>query len=585
MATIFTVHGTFASSPESGEKWWQKGSQFESELRRLIEGEDGKLDFAPHVWNGLNSETSRRAAGKSLFSRLLDLEKQSQRYCLIGHSHGGSVILSALMRSTHRRRPLKGLSRWISVGTPFIAFDPKSVLFSRLGLLGKAAYLSIIAFESLLALVAWLDPTLPMDARIGLTFAAVFSFMFIHTVMSWNADRVLASSGAFLTSRFRSTQLVRRLGLIGRLAYVCALAVAITFITAVMSQGAQSLGIRLALSGFIITLFLGFHFLLAWWVRQPNVLSAGWLHRWLALRHSQDEAIEGLRQLPHVSFPIFGRDFAVAPLTLAAVLAVPMLLLAAALSPGFSTWLVKALGQSAPNNAPGLVTDITNLLILPVAWGRSFSIDFAVLMFFTVDPAFFFVSAIVFVTVARFLASLVSRFLSTALDRTAWRQIRASAYGDDTNGEIPRSAGDAPSFVGSRTALPRHLAAEISKVADAAAAASLSKLRGSLNRLAFGAGKQKRSDLVSEYLTWDELIHTAYFKVPLFRKLVAYSIAHSEGFRPSSILLADPDYKCVAGWYEELTSATLAISGTEEMALEAKPGSDANGSWPPEGAA
>jgi hypothetical protein len=41
--------------------------------------------------------------------------------------------------------------------------------------------------------------------------------------------------------------------------------------------------------------------------------------------------------------------------------------------------------------------------------------------------------------------------------------------------------------------------------------------------------KRSRSDLISEYLTWDELIHTAYFKVPLFNKLPAYSITRSEG--------------------------------------------------------
>jgi hypothetical protein len=45
MVTIITVHGTFSSGPENGEHWSQKGSQFECELRRLVEGEDGKLDF------------------------------------------------------------------------------------------------------------------------------------------------------------------------------------------------------------------------------------------------------------------------------------------------------------------------------------------------------------------------------------------------------------------------------------------------------------------------------------------------------------------------------------------------------------
>src|SRR6516225_168554 len=97
MATIVTVHGTFSSGPESGENWWQKGGPLENELRSLVEGEDGRLDFIPHVWDGLNSENPRRAAGKSLLGRLMHLEDGGERYCLIGHSHGGSVVLGSLL--------------------------------------------------------------------------------------------------------------------------------------------------------------------------------------------------------------------------------------------------------------------------------------------------------------------------------------------------------------------------------------------------------------------------------------------------------------------------------------------------------
>jgi hypothetical protein len=155
MATIITVHGTFASGPESGEKWWQKGSQFESELRRLVESEDGKLDFEPHIWDGLNSETSRRAAGKLLFKRLLNLESRGEHYVIIGHSHGGSTILGAMLISNHRQRILAGMSRWITIGTPFIAFNRKALLFSRLGLLGQILYISFITFECLVCATFW----------------------------------------------------------------------------------------------------------------------------------------------------------------------------------------------------------------------------------------------------------------------------------------------------------------------------------------------------------------------------------------------------------------------------------------------
>jgi hypothetical protein len=80
MATIVTMHGTFSSEPESGDKWWQKGGPLENELRSLVDVEDGRLDFVPHVWDGLNSENSRRAAGEELFNRLIGLEKFCLRF-------------------------------------------------------------------------------------------------------------------------------------------------------------------------------------------------------------------------------------------------------------------------------------------------------------------------------------------------------------------------------------------------------------------------------------------------------------------------------------------------------------------------
>jgi hypothetical protein len=53
-------------------------------------------------------------------------------------------------------------------------------------------------------------------------------------------------------------------------------------------------------------------------------------------------------------------------------------------------------------------------------------------------------------------------------------------------------------------------------------------------------------------LTWEELIHTVYFKAARFRKLVCYVIARSPGFRPSEKLKADPDYEKLAEWLAEI---------------------------------
>jgi hypothetical protein len=132
MATIVTVHGTFAHAGGTAEalgladgaepQWWQPNSAFESHTAELVRGNDGKLEFVPFVWSSINSEVERRSAGSSLLKLLRGLEARQESYCLIGHSHGGSVIGSALVESVARGRPLEGLRRWITVAFSFRAF-------------------------------------------------------------------------------------------------------------------------------------------------------------------------------------------------------------------------------------------------------------------------------------------------------------------------------------------------------------------------------------------------------------------------------------------------------------------------------
>jgi len=69
MAKIVAVHGTFASGPLEGRKWWQRGSDFTRRLSQLVEAEDGPLTIQPYVRDGQNSETSRRRAGQKLYER------------------------------------------------------------------------------------------------------------------------------------------------------------------------------------------------------------------------------------------------------------------------------------------------------------------------------------------------------------------------------------------------------------------------------------------------------------------------------------------------------------------------------------
>jgi hypothetical protein len=188
MATIIAVHGTFATGPEEGEGWWQRGGALDRDIRELVEADDSRLDFAPHVWDGQNSETSRRAAGQALLQRLAALEQKGEKYCLIGHSHGGSVIASALFAAGSRKNSLPGLSRWLTVGTPFIRGRKRGFLFSRLGFLGKSAYISFLALPfSMAAEFVWWsmregESSDLLTASIGAPFF-LLPFILLHALL------------------------------------------------------------------------------------------------------------------------------------------------------------------------------------------------------------------------------------------------------------------------------------------------------------------------------------------------------------------------------------------------------------------
>src|SRR5438105_6993814 len=120
---IVFVHGTGASNPaDEGKKWWQLQSTFSNELGGL---QSRAIATLPFHWSGLNSELARRRAGQALFERLLQTDQSGQRYHLVGHSHGGSVIWHALTLSAAQGKRLANLRSWCTVGTPFLTVAPR----------------------------------------------------------------------------------------------------------------------------------------------------------------------------------------------------------------------------------------------------------------------------------------------------------------------------------------------------------------------------------------------------------------------------------------------------------------------------
>jgi len=114
---IITVHGTFAADPnDDGEQWWQRGSAFTKALaERLAAKGIPDIDVQPFHWSGLNSDQARLRAATALAGELAATKRQDRPVAVLAHSHGGNVLMEALVQR-RTRRPLAAV---LTLGTPF----------------------------------------------------------------------------------------------------------------------------------------------------------------------------------------------------------------------------------------------------------------------------------------------------------------------------------------------------------------------------------------------------------------------------------------------------------------------------------
>jgi hypothetical protein len=114
---VITVHGTFAADPsDDGEQWWQRGSAFTSALAERLAGKGVPgIDVRPFHWSGLNSDQARLRAAAALAGTLATAKKTGRPVAVIAHSHGGNVLMEALVQ----RRTRWPLAAVLTLGTPF----------------------------------------------------------------------------------------------------------------------------------------------------------------------------------------------------------------------------------------------------------------------------------------------------------------------------------------------------------------------------------------------------------------------------------------------------------------------------------
>jgi hypothetical protein len=622
MATVVSVHGTFAHSDSAqpdevpAVQWWEPGSVFENELRERVGATDGPINVIHHKWSGDNSERGRRQAGADLLERLRALEANGDPYCVVGHSHGGSVISAALLRAAAKKETLPNLKRWITVGTPFVSLRKERWMFTRLDLFRR-----VIFVASMMLLIMFLV-YLISDLLTGNTmlFGSTFPAVLVVTGIMMSLPALVF----YLVLRFNDG---RRLLLYRR---------------PVVNRARETFG-----------------------------------PRWLSLAHADDEAIQGLAFLPSARLNFFDRTFAVRSITVLSVLTLPLLYMSALLSPaamtGLANWLDKSVYETRSSpEAEGALRELRQQLVASrtelqrpsasdsddasiresrrearrAAWkafrakraeletripelagaeralrfrnrfferdgkpcdggglcggGRDISINSGLLLHLVTDelswtigaselsdwrqrwitnlflpalvvPILFGLIAWALMVVIRAIGIVVSRVLSDFLNQITNTEVKRAAFGNDTEGEVAIGAMDRPPWLDrSPPRLPAALADYVTHYSNGVASQSFAKFRRAIGRLASAEPKHTADSAITTYFTWKELVHAAYFDVPEFRKLVAHAISRTEGFAPNEQFTSDPDYARAAQWLAEIegTPGTTDIPGT------GKPGPD-----------
>lgn len=205
-----------------------------------------------------------------------ELDKEDEHYCVIGHSHGGSVISSALMEASARGNNLNGLQQWITVGAPFVSLRKETTMFLRLTAFQKAMFVA------------------------SLMLLLMFSFYI---------------SGEAVTEfeKFSRPNWIYRLSL-----YAVMMSVPFVLFWAVFK-------------------YLDIRKLYFYSPRNIARAEGAFTTRWLGLWHKDDEAISGLSSIGGIRVRIFHSNFAVPLFSLLSVFLLPVLYILLVTSPSLMT--------------------------------------------------------------------------------------------------------------------------------------------------------------------------------------------------------------------------------------------------------
>lgn len=228
--TVIVVHGTFSGKQDGGRPgWYAPGQSFCRDLDRELGSRgagatcwDHLIDKAEYFhWDGKNDWLSRTKAAAELRNMLKRLHSEGWVVHLVGHSHGGNIIIDAVTDEEGR------VESWFTgrialLGTPIYS-DSSDYTERRRSLLNRWLLVSLIVWGALLIYASQgVDLLAPFQSenpsiQAGATSAAVVALvgaivLLIRTVsylLSKNAPirlislRMQLGLQPFLLSEFR----------------------------------------------------------------------------------------------------------------------------------------------------------------------------------------------------------------------------------------------------------------------------------------------------------------------------------------------------------------------------------------------
>ncbi|MCI5047933.1 MAG: hypothetical protein MRY59_10550 [Aquisalinus sp.] len=549
---FITVHGTGDDIPDSADpKWWQPESDFSKDLLEKA----GGGEIIPFMWDGKNDELSRRDAAEGLLWELIQYDEREEDVTLIGHSHGGSVISTALRLATSTERDFDHIKGVITVGTPFIRMKPQRWLWERLDFSGQLALLY----------------------SIFLTFLVVSS---IITVVIFGVSMTDAGQMGEAAEMVQQRK--------GMDEYAVQVQQMESQIEAARNERTVALS---TIASSLLFISLTWYLLLRS-QRRIRALHSKEVARdfhdqfspvWTALYDKRDEAINGLRRVYDLNLTLMQPTQSRGFLRLVVVLIVVFFL-------GSAVVADELLGamEIARDYLPGwtFMTDpqvqnwlqwyAEESLAADVHWTLWYSIAeplaFEIMLWYNINiapnltflpdfvnatayddrgqPTFalsFLIDVIsvlskLLIVVAVFpLTDIINRlffgnFLARRLNAAFGNQVKRQALGNTTKGEDVAGVGRVPQGWDDSHAVPMSEKASLA-LCEFAADHAKESLLNVQNVLADDTIHTDHNliDELTEQLSWRELIHTSYFRVPESKEFIIHETLRRAGIRPTDM--------------------------------------------------